>query len=132
MSAPVTPTDGRSGGFTLIEVVMSVMILSYGVLGMAGTTLNLVRQVQIAEMVTDRAAALQSVIERVRAESFDTYLVSSDTIGSYTVHWETWSENSREKGLRVVTVGPGLASDGGPVAIAAHTADTVEYRLVRR
>ena len=132
MSAGVTPAEGHSGGFTLIEVVMSVMILTYGVLGMAGTTLHLVRQVQIAEMETDRTAVMQSVIERVRAESFDTYRTGSDTTGAYTVEWETWSENPRSKGLRVVTTGPGLASDGGPVTIAAQAADTVEYLLVRR
>jgi Tfp pilus assembly protein PilV len=132
MSACVTPAEGHSGGFTLIEVVMSVMILTYGVLGMAGTTLHLVRQVQIAEMDTDRAAVMQSVVERVHAESFDTYRTSSDTTGAYTVEWETWSENPRSKGLRVVTTGPGLASDGGLVTIAAQAADTGEYLLVRR
>ena len=128
----VIPADHGSGGFTLLEVVMSMMILTYGVLGLAGTTLNVVRQVHIAEMNTDRAAVVQSVIERVRAESFDTYRSSSDTAGAYTVKWETWAENSRAKGLRVVTTGPGLVSNGGPVMIAALAKDTVEYRLVRR
>ncbi|MCH7531134.1 MAG: prepilin-type N-terminal cleavage/methylation domain-containing protein [Gemmatimonadetes bacterium] len=132
MSARITPADGHSGGFTLIEVVMAIMILTYGMLGMAGVTLHVVRQVQIAEMDTDRSAVLQSVIERVRAESFDTYQTGSDTAGAYTVEWQTWAENSRAKGLRVVTTGPGLVSNGGPVMIAADATDTVEYRLVRR
>ena len=131
MSARVTPADGRSGGFSLIEVVMSMVILTYGVLGMAGTTLHVARQVNIAEMKTDRAAVVQSVIERVRAESFDTYQTSSDTTGAYTVEWETWSENSRAKGLRVVTTGPGLVSNGGPVMIGTNATDTVQYRIVR-
>ena len=132
MSARVAPTNGHSGGFRLIEGVMSIVILTYGVLGMAGTTLYVVRQVSIAEMKTDRAAVVQSVIERVRAESFDTYRTNSDTTGAYTVKWETWAENSREKGLRVVTTGPGLVSNGGPVMMSALATDTVEYRMVRR
>ena len=131
MSAHITRAEGQSGGFTLLEVVMSMMILTYGVLGLAGTTLHVTRQVHIAEMDTDRAAVVQSVIERVRAESFDTYRNNSDTNGAYTAEWETWAENSREKGLRVVTTGPGLVSNGGPVMISAHATDTVQYRLVR-
>ena len=132
MSARIKSADGHSGGFTLIEVVMSMTILTYGVLGVAATTLHVVRQVQIAEMDTDRTAVMQSVIERVRAEAFDTYQTASDSTGAYTVEWETWRENSREKGLRVVTTGPRLVNNGGPVTIAAQAADTVEYRLVRR
>lgn len=132
MSARVALAHDQRGGFTLLEVVMSMMILTYGVLGLAGTTLHVTRQVHIAEMYTDRAAVVQSVIERVRAESFDTYRTSSDTLGAYTVEWETWAETAVGKGLRVVTTGPGLVSNGGPVTIAAHATDTVEYRLVRR
>ena len=82
MSARIKSADGHSGGFTLIEVVMSMTILTYGVLGVAATTLNVVRQVQIAEMDTDRTAVTQSVIERVRAEAFDTYQTASDSTGA--------------------------------------------------
>jgi hypothetical protein len=31
MSARITPADGGSGGFTLLEVVMSMLTLTYGV-----------------------------------------------------------------------------------------------------
>jgi prepilin-type N-terminal cleavage/methylation domain-containing protein len=43
MSACVTPAHDQRGGFTLLEVVMSMMILTYGVLGLAGTTLHVTR-----------------------------------------------------------------------------------------
>ena len=132
MSERITPADRQRGGFTLLEVVMSIMILTYGVLVLAGTTLHVLRMVQIAEMDTDRTAMVQSVIERVRAESFNTHRAGSDTSGAYTVAWQTWAESSVEKGLRVVTTGPGLVNNGGPVTIAANATDTVEYRIARR
>jgi Tfp pilus assembly protein PilV len=121
----------QRGGFTLLEVVMSMVIMTYGVLALAGTTIHVIRQVNIAEFGTARTAVIQSVVERVRAEGFDSYQDYADTMGVYTVEWETWRIDSRTKGLRVVSSGPGLDRSDGAVVVAQNVLDTLDYLMVR-
>lgn len=77
-STPVGPRSDRRAGFTIVEVLVAIEILAVGLLGMAGTTMLMVRQTTLAD----------------------------------------------------VTTGPGLASEGGPLAMRPSVSDTFEYRLI--
>lgn len=70
MSGRDRAAESRAG-FTLVEVMVAIIVLTIGVLGLAGTTMYLVRQTTLSELTTERSAALQSVIEELRATPYD-------------------------------------------------------------
>ena len=126
-------SDRRSsrGGFSLVEVVVSMVVLTYGLLGMAGTTMYYVREVAIADLATKRTVAARSTLERARALPFDTVGVGVDTVGGYELGWSATKTSPRTKLIRVIVTGPGVVSSpGGPVMVA-NAVDTVDFRAYR-
>lgn len=127
-SHSVTPSDRR--GFTLVEVVVALIILTVGVLGLAGTTVWVVRQSTLAELSTERAAAVQTVVEQLRASDYATLAAGSDSVGRFDVSWSV-ADGSRSKLVTLVTVGPGLSSGSGMPSLTGSVADTFAYRIMQ-
>ena len=119
-------------GFSLVEVVFAVLIMSVGLLGMAATTTTLVHQANISELRTRRALAMQQGVERVRAFLYDSLSSGSDSSGVFEVSWSTTAEADLVKTVQIVTEGPGLVSrSGAPSVIRDNVPDTLNYRVVR-
>ena len=129
-----SPRDPGRGGFTMVEVIISIIILALGVLGMAGTTMLVVRQTTLARVMTERSVALQSVVERVQATNFDNLASGSDSLGVFRMTWSSTSESSQSKLVRIITVGPGVktATGAGFPVLTTGVADTFQYRVIRR
>ena len=131
----VTFTERASprDGFTIVELVIAVIILSFGVLGLAGTTMLVVRQVTLADVNTERTAALQTVVERLRAMNANNITAGSQTVGSFAVAWSVESENSLGRTIRVITNGPGLRRDAAATVpmLGANVADTFRMVMLR-
>jgi len=118
-------------GVSMVEVVVAMVVLTVGSLGMAGTTMHVVREVAVGKVTTERATATQSVLERVRALPFDSVSAGSQAVGSFVVTWSIPESDVRTKLVRFVSVGPGLVtSDKGP-ALVPNAPDTLSYRLYR-
>ncbi|MDH3225443.1 MAG: hypothetical protein OEO23_17110, partial [Gemmatimonadota bacterium] len=62
--------NNQRGG-SILEVVIALIVLSFGMLGMATTTAMAVRQTTLAEITSRRVAASQQVAERLRSIPFD-------------------------------------------------------------
>lgn len=122
--------DARSG-FTIVEVIVAMIILTTGVLGLAGTTGLIVRQITLSDATTERSVALQSVIERLRAQDYDSVDSGSDTLGNYAVGWTVGLDGQTSKVVTVVTTGPGLTSASGFPSLAPSVTDTFTYRIVK-
>jgi Tfp pilus assembly protein PilV len=118
----------------MVEVIAAIVILTVGVLGLAGTTAYVIRQVTLSNVVTQRAVALQSVIERVQAMPFDNVGSGSDSVGNFVVRWTSATETSASKLVTVVTTGPGLqATPSNPFPmLGPSVADTFVYRVINR
>jgi Tfp pilus assembly protein PilV len=125
--------EGRTAGFSIVELVIAVIILAVGVLGLAGTTALVVRQVTLADVNTERSAALQTVIERIRATNTNTITPGSQTIGSYAVSWTITDSTNLSRTVRVITTGPGLRKDSAAVVpmLGASVADTFTLVMLR-
>lgn len=120
------------GGFTMVEVIIAIVILAVGVLGLAGTTAYIVRQVTLADVMTERSTALQSTIERLQAMDYDSVGSGADSVGIFYVKWTSAQESSRSKVVTIITIGPGLqTSELNPFPmLAANVPDTFEYRVI--
>jgi len=127
------PSPGR-GGFTMVEVMVAMVVLAVGVLGLAGTTAYVVRQVTLADIMTERAAAVQTAVERVQAADWETLGSGHDSVGIYGVRWSTQLVAAQLKEVTIVTTGPGLQSadvSGFPL-LSQAVADTFQFRVLRR
>lgn len=125
-AAPRWPPADR-GGFTIVELVVSLLILTVGLLAFAGTTIVLIRQVTTAGLATERATAVQTVVERLRALPYDSVSAGGDSIGAFRVTW-TSTRVGATKEVRVITVGPGPYGPQG--TLRAGIADTFSTRIL--
>lgn len=131
-SGPATRIEPDSRmGFTMVEVIFAVMILAVGLLGMAGTTALVVRQVTSADLSTERTAALQTTIEQLNAIPFDRLTAGSDSVGIYEVAWEVTTPTATWATVRIVTTGPGLESTSAGVVLMPNVQDTFTHRILR-
>ncbi len=134
MRTPDAVETRAKAGFSLVELVMAIFVLAFGVLGLATTTLFVTRQLTLSEVTTARAVAIQSVMERIHATPYDSIGAGGDTIGPMVISWSVTATTAQTKALRIVTVGPGLASisEGHPTPrLSNAVADTVVYRVLR-
>ena len=119
-------------GFTMVEVIFAIMILAFGLMGMAGTTALVVRQVTMADLATERSAALQTTIERLQAEPFSQLTDGSDSVGIYEVTWTVTQPTGLWAAVEIVTAGPGSAApDGGFPILMPNIPDTFNHRFLR-
>ena len=144
MEAPVTrpaanwsPTDaprvppGR-GGFSMVELIVAVVILAIGVVGLAGTTAFVIRQVTLADVNTERSAALQSVVESVRSTPYASVGAGSRSSGSFSVSWSVIDSTSVTKTVRVITQGPGLLKDSTAIpTLGSDVQDTFSFIVLK-
>ena len=123
-------TDGRRGGFTIIEVIIAMIILTVGVLGLAGTTAYFVRQTTLSDLMTERSTAFQTILDRLQSQPYDSVTSGTDTVGIYAVRWTSVNNGSQNKTVTLVTTGPGTR--GAPPRNDPAVVDTFQFRLLRR
>ena len=104
------PHHGRAG-FSLVEVIVAMMLLSIGVLGLAATTAVFALQVTLGGVKTERSAALQAAVESLRASDYASVGSGSGTVGRYGVTWSVTDSTDWSKSVRVITDGPGLSQN---------------------
>jgi Tfp pilus assembly protein PilV len=116
----------------MVEVIFAIMILAVGLMGMAGTTALVVRQVTMADLATERSAALQTTIERLQALPFDQLTDGSDSVGIFDATWTVTNPTGQWASVEIVTTGPGLASrEGGFPMLLNSVPDTFIHRILR-
>jgi prepilin-type N-terminal cleavage/methylation domain-containing protein len=118
-------------GFTLIEVMVAMMILTMGILAMGASTGFVLNQVRASEFRTDRAVAVRQATETLRATPEATLLAGcgSDLNLSdrYTMHYECPQTLIRMIRLRLIVEGPGYESG----RITGTTVDTLMINIRR-
>lgn len=128
-TTPKRPTRSQSG-FTVIEVVVSTVILTFGILALAGATGQIVRQLTLADLQAERTVAFQTVVDRVQSLPFDDVLPGTLTHGVYDVSWTVVNEGGGAKLVTITTVGPGVAA--GSTTGDPRRSETFTFRVLRR
>ena len=110
---------------------MAMMILAIGVLGLAGTTVYIVRNVSYGDLMTERAAAFQTVVDRIQSLPFDNVGSGSDSVGVFLVEWTSVLDGPQNKIVTIVTTGPGVGVTNFPTNDPQRV-DSFEFRVLRR
>ena len=122
--------DRQRTGFSLVELVVAIVILSVGVLSMAGTSTWVVRQVTLSRITTERALARQSAIEGVLADPFADIAGGSTTFGIFDVTWAVTADVGSYKTIQVVTTGLGrVPGSAGMTTLSTEVADTLLFTV---
>ena len=130
-----TAQTRADAGFSLVELIMALIVLAFGVVGLATTTMFISTQLTLAEITTARASAIQTVMEGIRAMPYDSLDTGGgETIGPLKISWTSTTTTAQTKVVQLVSVGPGLApmSEGysNPM-LSDEVVDTVVYRVLR-
>jgi type IV pilus assembly protein PilV len=128
----VTGTRAGRGGFTVIELLVALVVLSVGLLAMASVMGTLILQTRAADIRTERSFAVQQAAERLRAQSFGSITDRAEAdawrVGSYDVWWVVAGGSSTKRQIAVYTKGPGYVPGDG--FVEAHR-DTFQITLAR-
>jgi prepilin-type N-terminal cleavage/methylation domain-containing protein len=124
-------SESGRGGFSMVEVIIAIVILAVGVLGLAGTTAYIVRQVTLADLMTERSAAFQTIVDRIQSLPFDNVTTGSDSVGIFAVTWDAVLDGPQNKIVTIVTTGPGLGGTTVPTN-DPQVVDTFIFRVLRR
>lgn len=126
---------GHRGGFSLIEVVVAMLLLTVGLLGLAAGTGWVLRSTEGARIDTARATALQSAVEQVRALD-DATLAEGGALelpGAYEATWEPMGAGVNSTQVRIILRGERheVRAGGALPTLAPAAVDTLLYRVVR-
>ena len=124
-SSSCQKNKGKQAGFTLLEVMISLAILSVGLLGMASLTASIIRTTSFSNDFTTATALAQDKLEELVNTSFGSLTSNNDTVnadgsagGTYTRTW-TIAASGNNKSI-IVTVA--WTSDyGTPKSISIST-----------
>jgi prepilin-type N-terminal cleavage/methylation domain-containing protein len=130
MTHPSKDLEARRGGFTIIEVIIAMIILTVGVLGLAGTTAYFIRQTTLSDLMTERSTAFQTILDRLQSQPYDSVTSGTDSVGIYAVAWSSVNNGSQNKTVTLITTGPGTR--GAPPRSDPQVVDTFQFRLLRR
>ena len=122
------------GGFTLIETIIALMILTVGILAVATLSSSSIYQVRRSQDLTNSALAAQQVMEQIAVASFDSVIVGSygDTIMMggipYTVAWKVvdLTDSLGARGAEVK--GVMLYAGGGLMGAVAETYEMTLFK----
>jgi len=115
-------------GFTMVELLVALVILTVGILALGLMSGQFSRQTNISDVTIERSASLQAAVEELRATPFEDVGTGSVTIDDYDVSWTVLSSAANYKEVQIETLGPGML-DG---RMLASVPDTFVYRLLAR
>lgn len=120
-------SNNTRGGFSLVEVIAAVMILSFGLLTMAASAGYVSAQMRSSMFDTQRNLARQQIIEQLRGTFFANLTTNSTgvPVGRYTVTWVVTSPSNALRRVAVITTGPAYRANRGSRVVITDTA-TIE------
>jgi prepilin-type N-terminal cleavage/methylation domain-containing protein len=106
-------------GFTLVELMIAIMVITIGVIGISSTTATMIRYQDLSAARTDMASLADNKFEQLRGFASARALVTADTSqltpgGSLTVATAGYNDVVTERGRTytrrwLVTIGVGTA-----------------------
>lgn len=116
--------QNNNGGFSLVEVIIAMMVLSFGLLAMAASTGYVATQLRSTTFDTQRTLARQQVVEQLRSTVFTSIAsnTTGQTVGRYTVRWNVTNLNVAQRRVQIITQGPAYRTGRGSRVTVSDTA----------
>lgn len=116
--------QNNKGGFSLVEVIIAMMVLSFGLLAMAASTGYVATQLRSTTFDTQRNLARQQVVEQLRSTVFTNIATNTtgQTVGRYTVRWNVSNVSPAQRRVQIITQGPAYRTGRGARVTVSDTA----------
>jgi len=85
--APCLPRPRHRSGFTTVEVLVAIAILTYGLMALASTVGSVIRMVADGQQLSIVATLAAARLETLRCEPCPGVTSGSETVGPYRVTW---------------------------------------------
>jgi type IV pilus assembly protein PilV len=123
------PTE-KANGFTLVEVIIAMVVLTVGLLALASSTGYISAEIRNSTWNTQRAFARNAIVERLRSIPFDSVTTSGTAtpIGRYNLTWTATDVNQNLKTVLVIASGPSYRIGGGA---RVTVIDTSSINIIR-
>jgi prepilin-type N-terminal cleavage/methylation domain-containing protein len=117
---------GNRDGFSLVEVIVSVTLLSLVLLGLSGSAALGLSQMGKARQDLQYSADVQQVTDSLIAKGYQNVSNGSSTIRGRLVSWTVTTVNPKSQKLAVIAQRRGLANPGTMYAdtITVYLADS--------
>ena len=120
----MTMQNGARQGFSLVELIIALVILTFGILGMGVSTGYIMNQIRLSELRSGRMAAVRQAAEIIRGTTWsDVPVLCADStfrLEDYVVTCQVSTPAATLQRIQLVSVGPGYL-DGH---MASGVADT--------
>lgn len=127
----MTPS-AQQPGFSLVEIIIAMLVLTMGLLAMAASTGYVATQIRAANLRGERAFAVEQVAERLRASPFETLASreqgAAETVGSFSVWWSIDSPSHHLRQITLVSQGPGYRQG---IGWTPNASDTISFSILR-
>lgn len=113
------PGDSQRSGFSLVEVIVALVILTVVVLGMTASTASAFMQTRVGQVRAQREAAVGAAVELIYASPYAEIQTRTQPvqIGTYAVRWVVSLPTVNLKQVGVITSGRGTDPRGRIVAL---------------
>ena len=113
-------TQKRNAGFTLTEVVVSILILTVGILAAASTLVAVFNSRDYSKMLMTATTMAQQTLEDIKAKDYSQVLSKTETYGDIPGH---------EKYRRTVTVTPNAENTLKQVTVEVFSSNGQSIQL---
>jgi prepilin-type N-terminal cleavage/methylation domain-containing protein len=106
---------GKQNGFSLVEIMVATVIITFGLLGMAASTGYISAQLRSVTFDVQRRAARQQAVEYLRSNVWTSIATNGTglTYGNYTVTWAVTLPTQSDKRVALYTSGPAYRARRG-------------------
>lgn len=94
MTSLMTKLEGRSG-FTITELLLSVIIIAVGVVGFATAVGLIATELRIGKRDTEVALLMADQAEQIKAQPYDSVSSGSRVVGEYALDWLVQGANPK-------------------------------------
>lgn len=102
-------------GFTIVELLVSLLVLSVAVLALATALGYTILQLRSADARTERSMAVTQIQEELRSRDFSNVTTKAEanalTVGDYDLWWDVVT-NGNVKRVTIYSKGPGVETGG--------------------
>ena len=122
------PRSGQNG-FSLVEILIATMVMTFGLLAMASSTAYVSAQLKSTTYETQRTQAKERIVEQLRATPWVNISTrtSALSVDRYSVTWNV-TTNSLTKTVSLFTSGP--AYRGKSKGMRTTVIDTMVFDIV--